>query len=107
MRSWLRFPAGNWPEGQVGGSEERWCQGRTVPEISGQLLRPTRDILLFGCAINEAGDVGLQLGEIFVPQIHHVSRVVILQMNVFLQLFRQAQVLHGVFGGEEWSRQVV
>lgn len=79
MRSWVLFPAGNWPEGQVGGSKERGAKrGRSIPEKSGQLPGPTRDILLFGRSINEAGDVGFQLGEIFIPQIHHVSRVIIL-----------------------------
>ncbi len=45
MRSWLRFPAGNWPEGQVGGGKERGAkQGLNIPPSWGQLLRPLREI---------------------------------------------------------------
>jgi hypothetical protein len=48
--------------------------------VSGTRLRR----LLLRSAVNEAGDVGLELGEILVAQIHHVSRVVILQVDILL-----------------------
>src|SRR5580704_4996638 len=50
---------------------------------------------LFRSAVDKAGDIRFQLGEVFVAQIHHVTRVVVLQVNIPLQLFRQAEMLHG------------
>src|SRR5216684_3857905 len=61
----------------------------------------------FGSAIDEAGDVGLELDEILIAEIHHVSRVVVLQANVLLEFVRQSEMLHGVFGGVERCGQIV
>jgi|SRR5271155_3497296 len=60
--------------------------------------------LLLRSAVDEAGDVRLELGKILVAQVHHVSRIVILQVDIFLEFFRQAQMLHRVFRGVERRR---
>src|SRR5580700_3155500 len=64
-------------------------------------------LLVLRGGLDEGGHVGFQLGQVFVVQIHHVSGVVVLQVDVFLEFFGQAEVLHGVFGGNERSGQIV
>ncbi len=63
--------------------------------------------LLLGSTIDEGGDVGLQFGDIFVAEIHHVSRVVILQVDVSLKFVRQAEMLHGVLGSVKRRCQII
>ena len=63
--------------------------------------------LWFGSAIDKAGDIGFQLGQIFVADVHHVPGLVILQVNVLAKILRQPQVVHGVFGGQKWRGQVI
>src|SRR5580700_10636382 len=63
--------------------------------------------LLLGCVIEEGSYVGLQLCQIFFVQIHHVAGVVILQLDILLQVFRQAEMSHGEFGGKKGCCQVV
>src|SRR5260370_7004980 len=54
-------------------------------------------LLAFGGGLDEAGDIGLELDEVFVAEVHHVSRVVILQVNVFLGLVGEAELSLDVF----------
>src|SRR6266700_8370207 len=64
-------------------------------------------LLAFGSGFDETGDIGFEFDEIFVAEVHHVSRVVILQVNVFLELVGQAEMFHGVFGGVKRRSQIV
>ena len=57
--------------------------------------------------VQECRYVRFQLRQIRFVEIHHVAGVVILQGDVLLEVWRQAQVRHGVFGGEERRGQVV
>src|SRR5258708_17562078 len=63
--------------------------------------------LLLGRAIDEAADVGFQFGEIFIAEIHHVSRIVILQADILLKFVRQAEMLHGVLSSVERRCQII
>ena len=49
----------------------------------------------------------MQLLKIRFAQIHHVTGVVILHLNVGAQLFRQVEMVHGVFGAEERRGEVI
>jgi hypothetical protein len=40
--------------------------------------------LRFGGGIDKGDDVGFELGQVFVAEIHHVAGVVILEANVLL-----------------------
>jgi len=64
-----------------------WDGGRGKDEI---ILEPAGSLSYsrLGSTIDKAGDVGFELGEIFVAKIHHVSRVVILQADVLLKFVR-------------------
>lgn len=68
---------------------------------------PTLSVLRLPGAFDEIGDVVVEADAVFVLQVHHVARSVVIELDIFLQGFGQAEVLHGVFCGEERSGQVV
>jgi len=43
-----------------------------------------QDDLRFGGGFDEGDDVGFELGQVFVAEIHHVAGIIILKANVLL-----------------------
>src|ERR1700692_343295 len=64
-------------------------------------------LFVFYGGVDEGGDIAFELGQVIVVEVHHVARVVVLEVDVFLEFFGKEEVLHGVFGGHERSGQIV
>ena len=61
----------------------------------------------FAGVVDEGRDVGFELGKVFVPDIHHMAGIVILESDVVPEVGRDAEVVHGLFGRKKRRGQVV
>src|SRR5215469_1614803 len=75
------------------------CHPRAWRDLAKRLIRRR--------SLDEARNVSAKLVEIGFVEIHHVTRIVVFQLNVAAQFFRKIQVIHSVLGCEEWGREIV
>jgi hypothetical protein len=90
--------------------KEEWKNERKGLTLTGLLMEGTNKVWgshLFGGRVNKGGDVAFQLGEILLAEVHHMAGLVVFVVNIFPQVFGQAEMVGGVLGFEEGRGQVI